>query len=294
LSLIENSLEKLRRAGAAAKEPAAAALPLQTAVRADSVATLELRPAHKRIAVDFDRLRAAGYLPEQAQERHFADYCHRIKRPLIDRALGAGAAQESRLIMLSSALPGDGKTFIALNLAFSMARERDVSVLLVDGDLPRAQISHLLGMQNEAGLLTALRDDRMDVESLVHDTDVSGLEILPAGGPPDGAAELIASSHMREIAARLSARNPRRLILFDAPPLLVSSEARALAAIPGQLVLVARTAHTPQQAVTDALAHIDRQKLRGLVLNDAVVGDQHGYYGYSVYGSPSPTAAKGA
>jgi protein-tyrosine kinase len=294
LSLIENSLEKLRRAGAAAKEPAAAALPLQTAVRADSVATLELRPAHKRIAVDFDRLRAAGYLPEQAQERHFADYCHRIKRPLIDRALGAGAAQESRLIMLSSALPGDGKTFIALNLAFSMARERDVSVLLVDGDLPRAQISHLLGMQNEAGLLTALRDDRMDVESLVHDTDVSGLEILPAGGPPDGAAELIASSRMREIAARLSARNPRRLILFDAPPLLVSSEARALAAIPGQLVLVARTAHTPQQAVTDALAHIDRQKLRGLVLNDAVVGDQHGYYGYSVYGSPSPTAAKGA
>jgi protein-tyrosine kinase len=294
LSLIENSLEKLRRAGAAAKEPAAAALPLATAVRAESVATLEPRPVHKRIAVDFNRLRAAGYLPEQGQERHFADYCHRIKRPLIERALGAGAAPDSRLIMLSSALPGDGKTFIALNLALSMARERDVSVLLVDGDLPRAQISHLFGMQNEAGLLTALRDDRVDVESLVHDTDVSGLEILSAGGPPDGAAELIASTRMRELAARLSARNPRRLILFDSPPLLVSSEARALAAIPGQVVLVARTAHTPQRAVTDALTHIDKHKLRGLVLNDALVGDPHGYYGYPRYGSTQPTAAKGA
>jgi protein-tyrosine kinase len=294
LSLIENALDKLRRAGAGGKEPAAAALPLATAVRADSVATLEPRPVHKRIAVDFNRLRAAGYLPEQGQERHFADFCHRIKRPLIDRALGAGAAQDSRLIMLSSALPGDGKTFIALNLALSMARERDVSVLLVDGDLPRAQISHLFGMQNEAGLLTALRDDRVDVESLVHDTDVSGLEILSAGGPPDGAAELIASARMRELAARLSARNPRRLILFDSPPLVVSSEARALVAIPGQVVLVARSAHTPERAVTDALMHIDKHKLRGLVLNDALVGDQHGYYGYPGYGSTPPTAAKGA
>jgi protein-tyrosine kinase len=293
LSLIENSLEKLRRASGAAKEPAAAVL-VPAAVRAESVATLELRPVHRRSSVDLDRLRAAGYLPERSEERRFADYCHRIKRPLIDRALGSGATADARIILLSSALPGDGKTFVTLNLALSMARERDISLLLVDGDLPRAQITHLLGMQHEAGLLTALRDDKVDVESLIHDTEVSGLEVLPAGSPPDGAAELIASSRMREVVARLSARNPRRLILFDSPPLLVSSEARALVAIPGQIVLVARTAHTPQRALIDAIGHIDKQKLRGLVLNDAVVGEQHGYYEYARYGDTPVTKGNGA
>lgn len=256
------------------------AVPLPTAPRAESVATLEPRPTHKRIAVDFNRLRATGYLPEPTQDRRFADYCHRIKRPLIDRALGADAAPDSRLILLSSALPGDGKTFITLNLALSMARERDVSVLLVDGDLPRAQISRLFGLHEEAGLLSALHDDKMDVESLVRDTDVSGLEILSAGGPLEGAAELIASTRMREIVARLSARSAKRLILFDSPPLLVSSEARALVAIPGQVVLVARTAHTPRRAIIDAIAHVDKQKLRGLVLNDAYVVNEPGYYSY--------------
>ena len=101
-------------------------------------------------------MRTFGYLPEQGQERRFADYCHRIKRPLIDRALGPNSAPDARLILLSSALPGDGKTFVTLNLALSMARERDISVLLVDGDLPKARISHLFGLRDKPGLLDAL------------------------------------------------------------------------------------------------------------------------------------------
>ena len=291
MSLIENSLEKLRRASASAKEPGAAAVSLPTAVRAESVATLEPRPAHKRIAVNFDHLRVAGYLPEQGQERRFADYCHRIKRPLIDRALGAGSAPDARLIMLSSALPGDGKTFITLNLALSMARERDISMLLVDGDLPKAQITRVLDLPDEPGLLDALRDDRLDVESLIFDTDLPNLEILPAGRPAEGAAELIASARMRDIATRLLTRNPRRLVLFDSAPLLVSSEARALAPIPGQIVLVARAGHTPRRAITDAIAQVDRKKLQGLVLNDAYLGPAHGYYDYG-YGELPGTASK--
>jgi exopolysaccharide/PEP-CTERM locus tyrosine autokinase len=292
LSLIENSLDKLRRATASAKDMGAAAIPLPTAVRPETVAILEPRHVHKRVAVDFERLRSADYLPEQGQERRFGEYCHRIKRPLIDRALAAGAAQDSRLILLSSALPGDGKTFITLNLALSMARERDISVLLIDGDLPKAQITRVLNLQGEAGLLDALRDDRADVESLVFDTDVPNLEILPAGSPSDGAAELVASARMRDIATRLITRNPRRLVLFDSPPLLVSSEARALVSIPGQIVLVARAGHTPRRAIADAVAQVDRKKLQGLVLNDAYVGAEHGYYGYG-YGETPGTASNG-
>jgi protein-tyrosine kinase len=282
LSLIESSLERLRRAAVAAKEPAVAAV--ATPARTEPVTALDPRVVHKRTAIDLTRLREAGYLPEQGQERRFADYCHRIKRPLIDRALATTASQDTRLILLSSALPGDGKTFITINLALSMARERDVSVLLVDGDLPRAQISRVLGMEGEPGLLNALRDETLDVESLVQDSDIRGLEILPAGGPSDGAAELIASARMRELAFKLMCRNPRRLVLFDSPPLLVSSEARALVQIPGQVVLVARAGHTPRAAILEALTHVDKKRLTGLILNDGHVNTESGYYEYG-YGS---------
>jgi exopolysaccharide/PEP-CTERM locus tyrosine autokinase len=252
----------------------------------ESVTALEPRVAHRRIAIDLISLRGQGYLPEEGQERRFADYCHRIKRPLIDRALSAGAPQEARLILLTSALPGDGKTFMTVNLALSMARERDVTVLLVDGDLPRAHISHVLGIDGEPGLLNALRDDALDIESLVHDTDIRGLEFLPAGGPSEGASELIASVRMRELASKLIWRNPRRLVLFDSSPLLVSSEARALVQIPGQIILVARAGRTPRQGIVEALTHIDKNRLTGLVLNDGHVSNEAGYYGYGYgYGS---------
>ena len=292
MSLIENSLEKLRRAAAAAaKEPGAAAIPLPTAVRPEPVVTLEPRHVHKRTAVDFNRLRTADYLPEPGQERRFAEYLHRIKRPLVDRALGADSAPDSRMIMLSSALPGDGKTFIVLNLALSMARERDISVLLIDGDLPKAQLTQVLNLRDQPGLLDTLKDDRLDVESLVFDTDVPNLEILPAGTPSEGAAELVASARMRDIATRLVTCNSRRLVLFDSPPLLVSSEARALLPIPGQIVLVARAGHTPRRSIADAVAQVERKKLQGLVLNDCHVGAEHGYYGYGYGGTPG-TASK--
>jgi Mrp family chromosome partitioning ATPase len=200
------------------------------------------------------------------------------------------------LILLSSALPGDGKTFITLNLALSMARERDVSVLLVDGDLPRGQISRVLGMEGEPGVLDALQDSRLDIETLVFDTDVPNLEVLPAGAPAEGAAEWIASVRMREIVARLNSRNQRRLILFDSPPLLVSSEARVLVQIPGQIVLVARAGHTPRKAIVDAIACVDKKKLRGLVLNDArtMKINEHGYYDYPGYGGSREPAATSA
>jgi protein-tyrosine kinase len=292
LSVIENSLERLRRAGAAANASAASIAAPAAVPRADAVVPLESPYVHKRFAIDFGRLFAEGYVPEPGQERRFADYFHRIKRPLITRALAAGAPREARLMMISGALPGDGKTFIALNLALSMARERDLSLLLIDGDLPKARITRVLGLIEEPGLLGALRDEKVDVESLVLNSDVPGLSFLPAGANPDGAAELISSARMRELADQLISRNPRRLVLFDSPPLLISSEARVLAQIPGQIVLVARCGQTPQRAVTDAIAQVDKLKLQGLVLNDAYVGAEQGYYGYYGYGDPVETGAK--
>ncbi len=144
-------------------------------------------------------LRNAGYLPAEGLERRFADHYRQIKRPLIERALAGEPGM--RLILVSSALPGDGKTFTSLNLALSMARERDVSVLLVDADAPRAHISEVLGIRGERGLLDALSDESLDVESLIVETDVRGLEILPAGKFVENATELFASARMDQIAA---------------------------------------------------------------------------------------------
>jgi protein-tyrosine kinase len=291
VSLIESALAKLRRVGEAdAGRGVLAPRSVNVAAGAPKRPAEVVAPApedqepSKRITIDLKALRDAGYLPEQGVERRFADHYRQIKRPLIEKALAGGA--DVRLIIVTSALPGDGKTFTSLNLALSVARERDASVLLVDADAPKERISEILGVRREPGLLDALADPSLDVESLVVGTDVRGLQILPAGRLVEGATELLASARMGQIVARLVARNPRRLVLFDSPPLLVSSEARALTRIPAQIVLVARAGVTPRRAVADALAQVDRNKLQGLIVNHTRVrpGESY-YYGYFGYGA---------
>ncbi len=275
MSLIENALEKVRRnAGLAPAGQAAVAEPARSLAVTD--------PDLKQISVDWTDVRAAGYLPAEAQSRRFADHYRQIKRPLIEKALAAGGPADMRLILITSAVPGDGKTFTAVNLALSMARERDVSVLLVDADVPRAQASRVFGLSDAPGLMDALVNESRDVESLVVRTDIEGLDILPAGKSVENATELLASARMQQLATRIAQRNPRRLVLFDSSPLLASSEARVLVRIPGQIVLVVRAGETPRQAVLDAMGHLDRKKLQGLVLNQAPVrrGDGYYYYGY--------------
>ena len=287
MSVIETALDKLRRAGGPSKiagDPGGSSVPFTA-----RPAYPEEPPAERgrTLSVNMLRLRAEGYLPEPAEERRFADYYREIKRPLIKKALAPDTTADLRFILVSSALPGEGKTFTTVNLAFSMAREHDISVLLVDADIPNPQISRALGVQDEPGLMDALRDDTQDPESFVLGTDIPGLDLLPAGATSEGAAELIASARMAQVAARLSLRNPRRLVLLDSPPVLASSEARALLHIPGQVILVVRSGQTPRQALQDAIALVERKKLNGLVLNDASVGAGEGYYygyGYSSYG----------
>ncbi|MBS0377900.1 MAG: AAA family ATPase [Proteobacteria bacterium] len=285
MSLIETALDKLRRAEAIAEaqRPQAPARPSGVTPLVPSTPVLpqildENRP---KITVDVEQLRQAGYLPERASERRFADHFRRVKRPLIEKAI-AGTS-EMRLIMVTSALPGDGKTFTSINLAFSMARERDISVLLVDADGARARISEVLKIRQQQGLLDALADESIDVESLVMRTDVRGLEVLPAGHFIDSSTELIASGRMAQVAVRLAAHNPRRLVLLDSAPLLVSSDARVLMRTPGQIVLVVRAGVTPRRAIMDAVSQVDKQKLQGLVVNQVRDVPGEDYYGYPPY-----------
>ena len=292
MSLIENTLGKVRRAAGAAAKPEPYA-PRTPAPPAEPIAEAHTIPEYdyRRVAVDIAALRAAGHLPDATEDQRFAEHFRRIKRAVVTAATAAGAAPEARLVAITSPLPGDGKTFTSVNLAFSLSRERDLSVLLVDADLHKSQVTQDLGLEDQPGLVDALLDESRDAESLVLRTDIPGLDILPAGRSVEDAPELVASVRMAQIVARLTARNPRRLVLLDCAPVLAASEVRTLMQTPGQVLLVVRAGQTPQQAVVDAVAQLDAKRLQGLILNDA----RHGaatYYGYSGYYGALDDAAR--
>jgi exopolysaccharide/PEP-CTERM locus tyrosine autokinase len=238
------------------------------------------------MTLNMEVLRARGYLPEASEDQRFADHYRRIKRPLIDKAISEVAAVgEPRVIMITSALPGDGKTFTSVNLALSMALERDISVLLVDCDVARRHVSDIVGLKEESGLLDALVDESVDIESLVVQTNLRGLSILPAGRRRvEATTELLSSNRMRQIIANLCHRNPRRILLLDSPPLLITNEGRTLVKIAGQIVLVVRAGHTPRQAVRDSIGLFDAQQAGGIILNQVQMSPVEGYYGYGSYG----------
>lgn len=288
MSVVERALGKLRR-GEAAQGRAGAAT--ASAAGIDSIGTIvDAEPIGTRPSIIIDRnaLRTAGYLPDQNQDRRFADEYRQIKRPLLTYAFNPEPAvprPSPRLVMMASALPGDGKTFTSINLAMSLARERDTSVVLVDGDVAKPHISRIFGVQSEPGLLDALTNEAIDVESLVLPTDVKHLSILPAGQGRDGATELLASARMKVVTERLLSRHPRCIVLFDSSPLAVSSESRAMAAAMGQIIVVVKAGHTPRQALLDALGELDADHSKvSLVLNQGRRSLLDGYYGHT-YGS---------
>jgi protein-tyrosine kinase len=246
-----------------------------------------------RILIDKARLQAAGLLPPADETWQIAEQYRQIKRPLIAAAAG-GSAQlpNGHVIMIASALPGEGKTFTAVNLAFSMAREKDINVLLVDGDAPKPEISKVFGVSECVGLFDLLQDETPDLESAVLSTDVPGLSLLPAGRRrSEHATELLASERMRALVARLRDRDARRIVLVDSPPLLLTTESRALAAVAGQVVLIVRAAHTAHQTVLDALAYLEGRAV-ALVLNQNMQMAQ-GYYHYA-YGEAGNARPKPA
>jgi protein-tyrosine kinase len=290
MSVVERAIDKLRRSPpgtTSTVEPTVPAAPIAALV------TEQPAPAgqdSRRILIDRAALRAAGYLPDENQGRRFADEYRQIKRPVLGKAFAAEAASrqpDPRLVMMASALPGDGKTFTSINLAFSLSRERDTGVVLIDADVAKPHISGIFGVQEEMGLLDALNDPALDPNSLVLPTDVKGLSILPAGQVREGATELLSSERMGEVARQLLIARPRQVMLFDSSPLVVSTESRALAVTMGQIIMVVRAGKTPRHAVLQALEALADQERVSLVLNQGRRSLMDGYYGYAYgqYGS---------
>jgi protein-tyrosine kinase len=278
MSLVEQAIARMRK-------QAPASVPAAPPPGVEPLRDPAPKPA-KRMTLNMDAMRARGYLPETGKDRQFADHYRRIKRPLIDKAVAGGEGiGEPRVIMITSALPGDGKTFTSINLALSMALERDFSVLLVDCDVAKRQVSDVVGLREESGLLDALVDGALDAESLIVQTGLGGLSILPAGRRVESTAELLSSNRMQQIVANLCKRNPNRIVLLDSPPLLITNEGRTLVKIARQIVLVVRAGYTPRHAVQEALGLFDPQQAGGIILNQVQVSRLEGYYGYESYGT---------
>jgi exopolysaccharide/PEP-CTERM locus tyrosine autokinase len=287
VSLVEQTIARLKKQGVTPVRP----VPIDRSPHGISAGPEaggleETANLAKQIVVDNAALRSKGYFPEQERDQQFADQYRRIKRPLVDKALsGAAAMGESRVIMVTSALPGDGKTFTSINLALSMALERDISVLLIDADVAKRHVSDIFNLANEPGLLDVLIDETLDPESLIIPTTTRGFSLLPAGRRVSGTAELLSSHRMRKVMAALCSRNPRRILLLDSSPLLVTNEGLALAKIAGQVVLVVRAGATPRQAVQTAVELFDAKQAGGIVLNQVPGRSPDGYYGYGTYGT---------
>ena len=307
-SLIEQAaerLEQLRRAGAMMPEdtPAPAVSPTPpVAAHAQPAETSSARiqpaSAAKRVELDLAALAAAGLVTPSAARSHTADQYRVIKRPLISNAMGKGASilNHGNLIMVTSALAGEGKSFTAVNLAMSIAAEMDNTVMLVDADVARPSLMRMLNLPPSPGLLDVLKGEA-DMSSVLLRTSIEKLTLLPSGTPHPRSTELLASDAMRLLLDDIAQRYPDRIIIFDSPPLLLTTEARVLATQVGQVVMVVQAEKTLRADVQRALATIESCPVRMLLLNmsraGSPAGDGYGYghgYAYGGAGDRQPAA----
>lgn len=196
-----------------------------------------------------------GYLVPGGPVTGLGEEFRIIKRELlagIKGKQGRQAVPNGNVVLITSAHPGDGKTFCAINLALSLAAENDLEVLLVDADFAKPGIPEALGVPGDKGLMDALIDPTIAIEDMIVRTDMPGLAILPAGGSSVQDAEYLASSRTDAVISALVSGRPDRVILFDSPPLLAASVASVLAAHVGQTILVVRADRTTETALRDA------------------------------------------
>lgn len=243
----------------------------------------------REAAINFERSSELGILTLEQSKNQLAEEYRAIKRPLLNNAFGKTAANipHANLIMVTSSLPGEGKSFSAINLAISMASEMDRTVLLVEADVAKPAVCQYLGIpEPEKGLVDYLAEPTLDLADLMLKTDVPKLSIFPAGRRHAQSTELLSSAGMQDLMDELSQRYSDRIVIFDTPPLLLTSEAVVLAGLMGQIVLVVEAGKTPQSVVKDAVALLDPHQIIGVLLNKSErgIGTGYGLYGYGGYG----------
>lgn len=236
-----------------------------------------------RISIDLSMLAQRGIVTPTEPRAIVSEEFRIVKRPLLRNASArtAGTIRNGNLIMVTSSLPGEGKTTTAISLAMSIALEMDKTVLLVDADVAKPSVMGMLGLQEKRGLLDVLANDSLDLSDVLLRTNVENLVLLPSGPTHARSTELLASDSMAHLLEEISGRYPDRIIVFDSPPLLLTNEARVLATHMGQILFVVEAGRTLHSSVTDALTTIEACPVKLFMLNKIRGKATGGYYGYS-------------
>lgn len=298
MSTIEKALAKQKAAASSTStESSTQPTPPETEVQPDEInaseSTLRTSQAtthnsqassNKSLKIDVDDLAERGYLIDNGVRSAIKDECRQIKRKLLNNAFGKAAKtlNNPNLIMVSSSKPNEGKTFVSINLALSIASEQDKTVLLIDADVLRPSLNRELGLPESNGLIEYLLNETDDVGDIIYNTNIDKLKIIPAGEPHHLSNELLASDKMAALANELAARYPDRIVIFDSPPLLGVTETLVLSSLMGQAVIVVEESKSYLDDVKKATEPLSENLAVGLVINKAIRThkDLYGYYGY--------------
>jgi len=237
----------------------------------------------KTLTFDLDRLRKMNMITPDAGRTPIGESFRRVKRHIFANLASAEPGVAANLIMVTSPMAHEGKTFCAVNFAISMAMEMDRTVLLVDADVAKPSVPGVLGFKADTGLMDVLYDRGVDLADVLCRTNIEKLNILPAGKGRAHATEMLGSDMMRGLLQEMADRYRDRIIIFDSPPLLAASEASVLATHMGQIVMVVEAGKTTETSLKEALSRIETCRNVGLLLNK-VDGPKMGYGGYGGYG----------
>jgi len=188
-------------------------------------------------------------------------------------------------IMVTSAVPGEGKSFVSANLAVSIAQNINEHVLLMDCDIRQSGIHRLLGLGDVKGLSEYLKGE-IDAQHVFRKTEMEKLTVLPGGRPPHNPAELLSSQKMSALLVEVKERYADRYIIIDSPPPQLTAETSAIARQVDGVILVVKYGSTPKDMVADLVEIIGREKILGCVLNWFDLKSSS-YYGYGKYGKYS-------
>lgn len=282
MSIIENAIKLAKRQSAA---------PADTPVTRGTARARELRKVRAadpaRPTVSWDGLAGTGVL---ATERPLLEQFRHLKRPVLRNAFGELAGPQSNVVMISSAIEGAGKTFVAINLANALALERDREVCLIDLDNIRGSLSSRLSLTGCRGFFDVVDDAEPDLTDVMVATSMPGLTVIPSGSRFSDSSELLNSSRARELVRALADDNPGRIIILDTPPILSTADAHVILALADQLLIVVSAGETKAGDLHKLLATIETDKPIGMVFNRAPHSRWLTEYGGYYYDAPPPPA----
>ena len=238
--------------------------------------------------IDIADLESRGFVSLHSTRSQINEEYREIKRKLLANAFGAlsKTITNANIIMVTSSRPSEGKTFTAINLALSIAAEKDKRVLLVDADVLKPNTLRTLGLKERPGLIEYLLGDVKEIGDVMFNSNINKLRIIPAGRAHHLSTELLASKAMYDLITEFSTRYPDRVIIIDTPPIIGINESAVLANFAGQAVMVVEEGRSRLSDIRKAVERLNPNMAIGFVVNKSLnSSEQTGYYGYHHYGS---------